>query len=143
MIDTREPENGDFVAYVERIEREQLERAMRPHKLQQLTADGKTAAEDRALPLTAAEAQRVRDRLKAQGKTGSTPLGPLIGAVIGGGLLMFGLIAEGGMFLVLLGAFLLWHNLRRLISLRRAVPPPSKQVEAAFGRGQRNAGRGS
>jgi len=143
MIDTREPENGDFVAYVERIEREQLERAMRPHKLQQLTADGRTAAEERAQPLTAAEAQRVRDRLKAQGKTSSTPFGPLIGAAIGAGLLLFGLMAEGGMFLVLLGAFLLWHNLRRLIGMRRAVPPPSKQVEATFGRGQRHTGRSS
>ena len=48
-----------------------------------------------------------------------------------------------GEFLVLLGAFLLWHNLRRLMGARRAVPPPSRQVEAAFGRSQRNTGRGS
>jgi len=142
MIDTREPPNGDFVAYVERIEREQLERALRPHKMQQLTADGRTAAEDKPQPLTAAEALKVRDRLKAQGKIGATPVGPVIGLAIGAGLLAFGLLAEGGMILVLLGAFLLWHSLKRLRSTR-AVPPPAQQVEAAFGRSQHKTGRGS
>jgi hypothetical protein len=142
MIDSREPPNGDFVAYVERIEREQLERALRPHKMQQLTADGSTAAVDKPLPLTAAEVLKVRDRLKAQGKTGATPVGPVIGLAIGAGLLAFGLLAEGGMFLVLLGAFLLWHSLKRLRS-PHVLAPPSQQVEAAFGRGDRKSGRGS
>jgi hypothetical protein len=134
MLDSREPPGGDFVAYVERIEREQLERALRPHKLPQLTGGGKFATEEKAQPLSAVEAQRVRDQLKAQSRAGSVPLGPLIGGLIGAGLIAFGLLAEGGTFLVLLGAFLLWHNLRRL---RRAAatPPPSQQIEAAFGRG--------
>lgn len=140
MIDSREPRNGDFVAYVEAIEREQLARAMRPHRLQQISAGGRTTAEEKPQPLTAAEAQRVRDQMKAQGKAAGAPLGPLIGTVLGAALLVFGMLAEGGMFLVLLGAFLLWHNLRRMRAARSAVPPPSQQVDAAFGRGQRKRG---
>jgi hypothetical protein len=134
-LDSREPPNGDFVAYVEKIEREQLVRAMRPHKLPQLPVGGTVAQDDASRTLSAAEAQRVVDLLKVQGRTGATPVGASIGALIGAGLIAFGLLAEGGMFLVLLGAFLLWRSLRKL---RGAVPTtlaaPIQQVEAVFGR---------
>jgi hypothetical protein len=134
-LDSSEPPNGDFVAYVERIEREQLARAMRPHKLPQLAVGGKVAPDDASRSLSAAEAQRVVDLLKAQGKTGATPVGASIGALLGAGLIAFGLLAEGGMFLVLLGAFLLWRSLGKLrLAARPALAAPAQQVEAAFGR---------
>jgi hypothetical protein len=49
-------------------------------------------------------------------------------------LIAFGLMAEGGIVLVVLGAVLLWHNLRKL---RRAAGAanrsPAQQVDRAFG----------
>jgi hypothetical protein len=134
-LDSSEPPRGDFVAYVEKIEREQLARAMRPHKLPQLSVGGKVAQEETSRALSAAEAQRVVDLLKAQGKTAAPAAGTIIGALLGAGLLAFGLLAEGGTFLALLGAVLLWQSLRKLRSgPRPALAPPAQQVEAVFGR---------
>jgi hypothetical protein len=59
----------------------------------------------------------------------------MIGVVLGAALIAFGLMAEGGIVLVLLGAVLLWHNLRKL--RRTASAPaglPAQQVDAIFGR---------
>jgi hypothetical protein len=135
-LDSSEPPNGDFVAFVEKIEREQLARAMRPHALPQLQVGGKVAQDDSRRALSAAEAQRVVDLLKAQGKTTGAPLGASIGVLLGAGLIAFGLLAEGGVFLVLLGAFLLWRSLRRLRGAARpALAAPAQQVEAVFGNG--------
>jgi hypothetical protein len=134
-LDSSEPPNGDFVAYVEKIEREQLARAMRPHRLPQLSVGGRIVDDDRSRALSAAEAQRVADLLKAHGKAGRTPVGASVGVLLGAGLIAFGLLAEGGMFLVLLGAILLWHNLRKLAAARRTpLAAPAQQVEAIFGR---------
>lgn len=139
VLDSREPRRGDFVAYVEQIEREQLARAMQPQQLPQLSADGKVVTENAsgggARALSPTEAQRLLQTLKAPGNAGSSPpRGAMIGVVIGAALVAFGLMAEGAMLLVLLGAVLLWHNLRRL--RRAAAPastPPAQQVDRAFG----------
>ena len=135
MIDSREPPNGDFVAYVEKIEREQLARAMQPHRLQPIPATGKAATGDREPVLSAAEAQRLLHVLKARGKAGGPPLGAMIGLVLGAALIAFGLLAEGGIVLVLLGAVLLWHNLRKMRGGGVFLPSPAQQTEAVFGRG--------
>ena len=140
MLDAREPPNGDFVAYVEKIEREQLARAMQPHKLAQLPEGGKTStassAGGGARALSATDAQRVLQMLKAPGRNGAAaPLGKMIGVVIGAALIAFGLMAEGGIVLVLLGAVLLWHNLRKLRSAAKvAAGSPAQQVDAVFAR---------
>lgn len=139
MLDSREPPNGDFAAFVEKIEREQLARALQPHRLANLSAGGTVSAAERpadgARALSNAEVQRVLQGLKANGKDGtSPPLGAMVGVFIGAALIAFGLLAEGGMVIVILGAVLLWHNLRRL---RRAPGGPAgatrQQVEHAFG----------
>jgi hypothetical protein len=139
MLDSREPPNGDFVAFVEKIEREQLARAMQPHKLPHLSTGGKAvageAAADGQRTLSAHEARRVLQVLKAQGSnSASPPLGAMVGVFLGAGLIAFGLMAEGGIPLVILGAVLLWHNLRKL---RRgsgvAAGSPRQQVDRAFG----------
>ena len=66
-LDSSEPPNGDFVAYVEKIEREQLARAMRPHKLPQLPVGGKVVQDETSRTLSAApswkkEAKESRSR---------------------------------------------------------------------------------
>jgi hypothetical protein len=140
MLDAREPPNGDFVVYVEKIEREQLARAMQPHKLAQLPEGGKASAESSAgsgaRALSATDAQRVLQMLKAPGRNGAAaPLGTMISVVIGAALIAFGLMAEGGIVLVLLGAVLLWHSLRKLRSAAGAAAgSPAQQVDAVFAR---------
>lgn len=128
MLDPREPPHGDFVAFVEKIEREQLARAMQPHKLPQLSAGGKLVATDAGAAARGA-ASPAAARPAAPGGRGAQ-----IGVAIGAALIAFGLLAEGGIFLALLGAVLLWHNLRRM-QRRRADPAasPAQQVDAAFG----------
>ena len=138
-LDYNEPPNGDFVAFVEKIEREQLARAMQPHKLPHLDAFGKVVSEKAddgaARALTANEAQRVLKLLKSQGADrAGTPRGVLIGAFLGAALVAFGLLADGGIFLVLVGAVLLWHNLRKLRrTAASAAASPGRQVDAVFG----------
>ncbi len=139
-LDTREPPNGDFVAYVEKIEREQLARAMVPHKLPHLSASGKAVTDgtagDGSRALSAGEAQRLLRNLEARAGIGSSPpRGAMIGAVLGAALIAFGLLAEGGTVLAVLGAVLLFHNLRKL--RRSSVAPaasPAQQVDRALGR---------
>ena len=147
MLDSREPPHGDFVAYVEKIEREQFARAMQPHRLPNMPAGGKVVAGD-SLPeetrsLSAGEAQRVLQMLRTQGReSASPPRGAMIGAVLGAALVAFGLLAEGGFVLAILGAVLLWHNLRRL---RRAAAPAAdlsrQQVDRVFGQDTKGAAR--
>jgi len=138
-LDYNEPPNGDFVAFVEKIEREQLARAMQPHTLPHLDAAGRVVSESaddgKARALTAHEAQRVLKMLKAQGADRpGVPRGVLIGAFLGAALVAFGLLADGGIFLVLVGAVLLWHNLRKLRrSTASAAASPGRQVDAVFG----------
>jgi Flp pilus assembly protein TadB len=147
MLDSREPPNGDFVAFVEKIEREQLARALQPHKLPHLTVGGSpgapAAADDRSRMLSAGAAPPLQQP-QARRKDGSaSAVGPIIGAVIGAGLIAFGLMAEGGIILVLIGAVLLWHSLRRL--RRRADPAhvsPGQQVEQVFGQKTSGTARG-
>lgn len=140
MLDSREPPHGDFVAFVEKIEREQLARAMQPHKLPHLSAGGQVltddAPNDGARALAATEVQRVLQALKAQAGEGtSPPRGAMIGVFLGAALIAFGLMAEGGVVLVLLGAVLLWHNLRKLRRTSGAVTgSPAQPVDRAFGR---------
>ena len=140
MLDSREPPHGDFVAFVEKIEREQLARAMQPHKLPHLSAGGKVISDDAPGDgegtVAAAEAQRVLQGLKDRAGDGtSPPRGAMIGVFLGAALIAFGLMAEGGVVLVLLGAVLLWHNLRKLRHTLGAVAGSSaQQVDRAFGR---------
>lgn len=140
MLDSREPPHGDFVAFVEKIEREQLARAMLPHKLPHLSAGGKVVTDaspaDGTRSVSAAEAQRVRQALEARGGESAPPSrGAMFGVVLGAALTAFGLLAEGGTVLVVLGAVLLWHSLRKL---RRASSAgsgaPKQQVDRIFGR---------
>jgi len=140
VLDSREPPHGDFVAFVEKIEREQLARAMQPHKLPHLSAGGKVVTDEApgegAHALPTSEAQRLLQVPKAQSKDDtSPPRGAMVGVFLGAALIAFGVMAEGGVVLVLLGAVLLWHNLRKLRRVTGvASGSPAQQVDRAFGR---------
>ena len=139
MLDSREPPRGDFVAYVEKIEREQLVRAMQPHRLAHLAPAGSVVtdgvADDKSSALSTFEAQRLLQAPKTQGKSGAgAPLGAMVGVVIGAALVAFGFMTEGGFFFVILGAALLWHNLRKLRRSTNEAGSPAHQVDRAFGR---------
>ncbi|MCU0765362.1 MAG: hypothetical protein MUF32_05025 [Burkholderiaceae bacterium] len=147
MLDAREPPRGDFVAYVEKIEREQLARAMQPHRLPQPPAGGTDSSEgarrDETRTLSAAEATRLLQTLAAQGK-GAAPAarGAMVGVVLGAALIAFGMLAEGGIVLVIVGALLLWHGMRRLRRAETtAAEPARQQVDRAFGQTPRSASR--
>lgn len=138
-LDPREPPHGDFVAYVEKIEREQIARAMQPHRLPQLST-GERAGTDASSDndrrtLSANEAQRLLQTLKAKSNDGEAPpRGVIIGVALGLVLIAFGLLAEGGFVLVILGAVLLWHNLRKLRrSPGNVAGSPQQQVDHTFG----------
>ena len=139
MLDSREPPHGDFVAFVEKIEREQLARAMQPHKLPHLSAGGKVVTDEApsegAHALPTSEAQRLLQVPKALSKDDtSPPRGAMVGVFLGAALIAFGVMAEGGVVLVLLGAVLLWHNLRKLRREAGAANgSPALQVDRAFG----------
>jgi hypothetical protein len=139
MLDSREPPNGDFVAFVEKIEREQLARAMQPHRLPHLSAGGKVETDEvpagEARALSAAEAQRLLQTLNRPGRDGTAPpRGAMVGVVLGAALIAFGLLAEGGYMLAIIGAVLLWHNLRKLRRASGAAgESPRQQVDRAFG----------
>lgn len=138
MLDSREPPNGDFVAYVDRIEREQLARALQPHRLPHLTDGGRLAggSDEPGRPLSATDAQRVLHTLKRPSGTTPAARGALIGALIGAVMIAFGLAAEGGTVLALIGAVLLWHNLRKLMRAspaRSGAPAAAQKVNDVFG----------
>ena len=86
------------------------------------------------------DAPLVLQMLKTHGKDGSSaPLGAMVGVVLGAALIAFGLLAEGGFVLTILGAVLLWHNLRKLRRASGSVAAsPKLQVDRAFG--QKTAG---
>ena len=140
MIDSREPRDGDFVAYVEQIEREQLARALAPHSLSRPstgdTISGGQKSAAGSARLNAAEAQRVLQKLRQAGATGrSTPRGALIGAAIGVALIAFGLLAEGGTVLVLIGIVLLWHSFGKLRAAVRAASAETSNAAQQIARG--------
>jgi hypothetical protein len=138
MLNYQEPPNGDFVAFVEKIEREQLARALQPHKLQDASAGGRSVARESVgadpRPQSASEAQQA---LRAQaGASRPAPTAALIGAAIGAALIAFGTMAEGGIFLALVGALLLWHNVRKVwrsTVSAAAGAAAAQQIDRTFG----------
>lgn len=113
------PKNGDFVAYLAELEARQL-RTYRPHVMgadphQPAAISGPTAGAPAAARIGVDAAKAV-------------PVGL---AIVGFAFLIAGLAAHGGLFLVLIGVFLIWQAVRT--GLRSATADRRAKGEAAGG----------
>jgi hypothetical protein len=124
-VPTAEPKDGDFVAYLEQIEKRQLAAlpARTTHTPPALTsphtphAEGKEDVTERA-PLSATEAERLRESLKSGASQRKGLVGAAVMALVGVFLTVLGLLGDGGIVALLIGIFLLW---RALSTVRKAV----------------------
>lgn len=103
MIPSGEPRDGDFVAYLEELER-QRQLAHLPARPTTQTADTPTLAAGKGA---------------APGGASSALPATLVGSVVlslaGVFLLLLGLIGDGGLIATAVGAFLAWRGLRALL----------------------------
>lgn len=130
-LPNNEPPNGDFVAYLKAIEREQI----RALKLHGAAAEALAAASEIVAPHSArtpepsrpaarggektddaetrphdrAQAKALRQQLATGGRAGSSLVGGLFMGFLGLVLLLSGLFSDGGWVLVGIGAILLWR----------------------------------
>jgi hypothetical protein len=127
---SQEPPDGDFVAYLEAIERRQLEALRVQHMLPSpgATMAGSAEEPDAEHPARSraeADAPRGRQQSKTSGTAASTaglPAGIVVALIAGTVLLLSGLFGEGGPFLFMIGVALLVYAVRRLLRFRRGVP---------------------
>ncbi|GIL04831.1 MAG: hypothetical protein BroJett031_13510 [Betaproteobacteria bacterium] len=132
-----EPPNGDFVAYLEDIERRQLADMNRPHALAHPSPQG-GAQVAAAKPLSRDEARALIGRLRA--RRGALPLsaGSLLMLIVGALALANALFGDGGILALAIGVALLWRPVRRLIGAFRTAaatsPGPRDALDAAFGK---------
>jgi hypothetical protein len=127
-----EPPNGDFVAYVEAIERRQLAEMSRPHALAHpspSTGAATTQPRDAVRTATGARAGRTTRPLSA---------GLALMLTAGALALANALFGDGGVVAFAIGVALLWQPVRRMIEAVRAAaftaPQPRDAVDAAFGK---------
>ena len=109
------PKDGDFVAYIEELERRKV-RSIQPAS-QPITNTG--GVRDQAPPVAATGAP-VPDSLAATAAAIQTiPVGLVAISVV---LIVAGALLEGGIFLIAFGLFLLWQAAQTAIRNMRAAP---------------------
>src|SRR5262249_50804649 len=97
------PKNGDFVAYIEELERRQV----KPHSVLSPTVDGgSTQAKTGASAGNPPSVEAITAAMKA------APIGLI---AIGLVLVIIGAAFQGGIFLILIGAVVLWQALRSVL----------------------------
>jgi hypothetical protein len=125
-----EPANGDFVAYVEAIERRQLAEMSRPHALAHPSPGSGAATTQARNAVRAASGARA-------GRT-ARPLstGSLLMLIAGALALANALFGDGGIIAFVIGVALLWQPVRRMIDAVRAAvvtaARPRQAVDATF-----------
>jgi hypothetical protein len=124
-IPVGEPKDGDFVAYLAQIEQRQLAALpTRPaHVPHGLTTPHSPRAEDKEnwterAPLSASEAERVRQQLTLDAGQRKGLVAAAFLALFGLIFTVQGLVGDGGIIALLIGAFLLW---RAWAALRKAL----------------------
>jgi hypothetical protein len=154
-----EPPNGDFVAYLQTIERAQLAAMSQPHALAppaphkavqigRATGTSGPAAGARA-PLSRDDALALVERLRTQRMKLPLNAGSLMMLLVGALALANALFGDGGLIAFAIGIALLWSPIRRLIagaSALAAAPAsqPREALDAMFGRshGAQDGGNG-
>jgi hypothetical protein len=149
-IPVGEPKDGDYVAYLAQIEKRQLAALLtRPAHPQPALAGphGPAAAETTdgergRAPLSATEAERLRQQLRSTGSAPRGVVGAAVLALFGLFFATLGLVGDGGIVALLIGVFLLW---RAWATVRKSLSPsPSAQRDLAarlvdtLRQGQRN-----
>jgi hypothetical protein len=117
------PKNGDFVAYVEELQRRQLRSSVSPVSIGGMASMIKTPALS-TIPALATGAAALAANA---GAVKSLPIGLF---AIGLGLLLIGTLFNGWVILVFLGIVALWQALRVLVRTLRAATQTEK-VQAA------------
>jgi hypothetical protein len=132
-----EPPDGDFVAYLEDIERRQLAAMNQPHALAHPSPQG-GAQVAAAKPLSRNEARALVERLRVSRAALPLSAGSLLMMIVGALALANALFGDGGIIAFAIGVALLWGPIRRLIAAARALAPsaprPQDALEAAFGK---------
>lgn len=107
-----EPKNGDFVAYIAEIERRQME-SVKLHGGAQLPARTAPAPSPAptsgSKPLTAAQAEALRARLRSSGDGAKAFLGAALLGLFGLFFAVQGLLGDGGLIATVIAALLLWR----------------------------------
>lgn len=113
----REPEGGDYVAYLEQLERKQLAQIAGTQIT--MAAEPKTTAQQ-----TTAEPDALLARLQAAKiSAGSVSMAEGIAAVIGAVMVFLSIVGEGNFVTLAIGIALLWGPLQRLRRTVRALDP--------------------
>jgi hypothetical protein len=135
-----EPPDGDFVAYLEDIERRQLDSLARPHALAHPSPQG--GVQGAGKPLSRDEARALIERLRAARTFFPLPGGALLMLAVGALALANALFGDGGIVALAIGVALLWGAIRRLIAGARGSAPaaarPLNALAAAPDRSKRS-----
>jgi hypothetical protein len=131
MSTATEPPNGDFVAYIEELQREsaarlqaQLNSALVEHPKGPAPQKRAAAPTTQQVPLTRPQIDALLSRLASQRATARL-LGPVVGLFVGAALFLTGAIA-GGVPSMLIGFGLIVWSARRLTSVLRTGAPASR-----------------
>lgn len=120
---TGEPKDGDFVAYLAEIERRQLlalpaHSANTPPTIDSSHGPQGAHGGSNDTPLTASQAEALRARLKQGAGASKHMVAAAILGLLGLVMLVQGLLGDGGIVTLMIGAFLMW---RASVSLRKAA----------------------
>jgi hypothetical protein len=130
---SQEPRDGDFVAYLDALEKRQLAALRIQHTLASAGATSKAEdtdeAERPASGRTDADAppQRMQTKNTTATAGNGLPAGIVVALIVGAVLAFSGLFGDGGPFLLLVGLALLVYGVRRLMRFRRGVPDRARQ----------------
>ena len=119
-LPTGEPKDGDFVAYLAQIERRQLAALKQSHAPApaSLAAPQGAAAHGADMPLTAAQAEAVRARLRQSTGDARQMLAAAAFALIGLFFIAQALLGDAGVVGLLIGGFFWW---RAAVAARKLV----------------------
>jgi len=109
------PKDGDYVAYLAELEKRQLQtHAQRLPDLAAASSQNEPADIARVGPKRSAT---------ALGASSASRIAPVGLAIIGFAFLIAGFASDGGIFLILIGVFLIWQAARAAVRKARAAEP--------------------
>jgi hypothetical protein len=126
----QEPRDGDFVAYLEALERRQLAALRIEHRLPASTnEDAEIVTEvTESAPPKPGDTGAVMHRPQHQVRAPALPTGAVVALVVGAVLLISALFSDGGVVPFVIGLLLLVHGARRLARLRRVDSDARQQA---------------